>query len=357
MNPNITIKDIGRLVGVSHSTVSRALNDSPLVNAKTRERIKQVAKRLNFEFDAAARSLSSRKTGVIGVIYHSALDVFGSSLYTNQLFLDLRHELESYQLDSILLEAYNPKTGNSNISRLIRQNKVDGFLIVHAGISREDYDLIRSTGLPVVQLHLRTAYYPLDDLDYFMTDNVAGAAIACDHLIEQGCRRILTIAANYESEINPEFGDRVEGTMRSLESHGMSRDPALLVDVGDCSFEAGYRLVQERPELFEKVDGVFAHADIIAFGCVSALKERGISIPKELKVIGFDDCTLCNLIRPALSSVNQPREDLTRQACEHLNQLLQHESATTPVHVVLKPWLVVRDSTRLAFADSAARPA
>ncbi len=342
----VTIKDIGKLVGMSHSTVSRALNDSPLVSLETREKIKRVARSVNFEFDAAGRSLSNRKTGVIGVIYNSHLERFGSSLYTNQLFVDLRHQLESFQLDSILLEAYNPGTGNSNISRLVRQNKVDAFLIAHTRISREDYRLMLQSAKPVVQLHKKALYHQMDELDYFLTDNVAGATMACDHLLDSGCRNILTITSKCRDETNPEFADRVEGTRRSFENHGLAFDPASLVDVGDCSFEAGYQLVHERPELFERVDGVFAQADIIAFGCVSALKERGFSIPDEIKVIGFDDCSVCTMIRPTISSVHQPREELSRLACQRIHQLLSGEASAARVQSVLTPGLVVRESTR-----------
>jgi LacI family transcriptional regulator len=343
---SLTIKDIGKLVGVSHSTVSRALNDSPLVNAETREKIKAVARKLNFEFDTAGRSLSNRTTGVIGVIYWAALDVVGNSLYTSQLFLDLRHQLESYELDAILLAAYNPRTRNSNISRLIRQNKVDGLLIVHEGISREDYELMRASGLPIVHLHRKSLYYSMDELDYFVTDNVRGAELACDHLFDQGCGRILTLTSCHQMKANSEFADRVEGSRRSFENHGVPFDPELLVDVGYCSFEAGYRLVYERPELFEKIDGVFAHADIIAFGCMSAMKEKGIAIPGDIKVIGFDDGYICDMIHPAISSIHQPREELSRQACRRIHGMLNHEAGSERLHTVLEPRLVIRGSTK-----------
>lgn len=345
-NPNVTIKDIAKLVGVSHSTVSRALNDSPLVNAETRDAIKKVARKLNFEFDASARGLSNRKTGVIGVIYWAALEVFGNSLYTNQLFLDLRHQLENYQMDSILLTAYNPKTRNSNISRLLRQNKVDGLLIAHEGISREDYELIASTGLPVVHLHRKPLHVGTDEYDYFITDNVSGAVQACDHLFERGCRRILTLTSNHKMEANTEFADRVEGTRISHEKNGVPFDPALLVDIGRCSFESGYDLVFNRPELFEGVDGIFAHADIIAFGCLSALKEKGYAVPGDVKIIGFDDCALCSLSRPMLSSVHQPREELAALACERIHRMINEGEDGPPRHAVLEPRLVVRESTK-----------
>ncbi len=340
----VTIKDIARLAGVSHSTVSRALNGSSHISAETRAKITAISERLHFEFNAGARSLSSKRSGIIGVIYYSGLDAFGSSLYTNQLFLDLRHNLERYSLDSILLQPYNPSTGNSNIMRLIRQKKVDGFLIVDGGISREEYEFAGRNGLPVVQLHLSPAYYPKESLDCFFADNVAGGDLACQHLIDAGCRNILTITSYYGRETNTEFTDRVLGYRHALERNGLSFDESLIFDAGLCSFEAGYSLVHTNGALFPGVDGIFAQADIIAVGCIAALKELGIEVPRDVKVMGYDDCSICNLSQPAVSSVHQPREELARRACERLHARLEGDGGP-PMQDVEPPTLVVRGST------------
>jgi LacI family transcriptional regulator len=340
----VTIKDIARLAGVSHSTVSRALNGSSHVSAQTKAKIKAISERLHFEFNAGARSLSSKRSGIIGVIYNSGLDAFGSSLYTNQLFLDLRHNLERYSLDSILLQPYNPATGNSNIMRLIRQKKVDGFLIVDGGISKEEYEFADRNGLPVVQLHLAPAYYPKESLDCFFADNVAGGELACKHLIDVGCRNILTITSYYGRETNTEFTDRVLGYRQALERNGLSFDESLVFDAGLCSFEAGYTLVRSNEGLFQSVDGIFAQADIIAVGCIAALKELGIEVPRDVKVMGFDDCSICNMSRPAVSSVHQPREEMARRACERLHARLEGDKGPHVQDVEL-PTLVVRGST------------
>ena len=341
---DLTIKDIARLAGVSHSTVSRALNDSPLISGETKEKIKAIAESIQFEFHTGARSLSSNRRGIIGVIYHSGLESFDTSLYTNQLFLDLRHGLESISLDAILLQPYNPMTGNSNIARLIRQKKVDGFLVVDQTISREEYEFIKRNDLPVVQLHMGLCYFPVDSLDHFLTDNVAGGDIACSHLVDSGCRRIATLTSNPEQVIGCEFRDRLEGYSRALERGGIAYDPDLVFDVGPCSCEAGYSFVIEHADLMREVDGLFAQADIVAFGCITALKELGIAVPGDVKVVGYDDCSICNLIRPAISTVHQRREELVRMACERLHSLL--EGAGGPMsHVMLPPALVVRGSS------------
>ncbi|MDP3176603.1 MAG: LacI family DNA-binding transcriptional regulator [Spirochaetaceae bacterium] len=340
----MTIKDLARIAGVSYSTVSRALNDNPRIGLDTRERIKALAELHRFEFNAGARSLASKRTGSIAVIYGRDLEIFGNSLYTNQLFLDLRHSLEVLRLDSILLQPFNPATGNGNIGRLIRQGKVDGFLIVDAGVSREEYELIRRADLAVVQLHLPSTYYPMDSLDYFVTDNVTGGEMACRHLIAEGCERILCLGSGPGGG-GQEFAQRAEGYRRALAGAGLCRDPELSVDAGGCSFDAGYGFVLANEELVRSVDGIFACADILGVGCVAALAALGIEAPGAVKVIGFDDCAVCSMCRPALSSVRQPREELARRAAARLAALLAGADGA-PEQVVLEPSLVVRGSSK-----------
>jgi LacI family transcriptional regulator len=250
------------------------------------------------------------------------------------------------------LQPYNPVTGNSNITRLIRQKKVDGFLIVDAGISRGEYDLISRNALSVVQLHLAPAFVPIESLDYVIPDNLEGGAIATQHLIECGCRRILTITSNYRRETSQEFAHRVLGWRRALQRNGLPCGEDLVFDIGDCSFEAGFSIVRSQRQMFRSVDGIFAQADIIAMGCVAALKESGYSVPGDVKVMGYDDCSICTISQPAVSSVHQPREELARRACERLYHLLEGRGGPR-VQVVIPPTLVVRGTSAPARENPA----
>ncbi len=120
---SVTIQDIARLANVSHTSVSRSLNNSPLISEETKNRVLKIARDLNYEVNSSARSLSTKKTGVVGVIYELELEDFGSSAYINELFIEMRHNLETLQLDTILLEAINPDTQVSNTIRLARQHR------------------------------------------------------------------------------------------------------------------------------------------------------------------------------------------------------------------------------------------
>lgn len=343
MAKRTTIKDIADIAGVDHSTVSRALNDSPRVSEKTKARIRAIAEELHFEFNAVGRSLSRGKSGNIAVIHSGMWDGFGTSQYFNLLFSSMRKDLERHQMDALILEAYNPETGMSNIERLIRQQKVDGFLIVHSDIRKAEYDMMQHHEIPFVQLHSRPKYYPLEMLDHFLTDNEAGGYLAAEHLVSKGCSRIVNLTAGMD--LCGESRRRFEGYSRALAEHDILVTEHQVLKT-ECSFQSGYQTVYANRELFERSDALFAQADIVAFGAISALKELGFAVPSDIMVAGFDDTPLCTLTTPGITSVHQPVEKLTEHACTRIYDLLNGRNTAMRIQENITPWLVERGSTQ-----------
>ena len=336
-----TIKDIARLAGVNHSTVSRALNGSPLISRETRRRIQALAEGLNFEFNEGARRLKNRTTGIVGVVYFSVLNDFRSSLYTNELFRDLRHNLEGLGLDALVVEAYNARTGASNIARLVRQGKVDGFVIIHPAVRREDYRLIAEHGLPAVHIHLVSDDIAGEPVDCFLSDDVEGGRIAARCLIESGCRRILT--AQVGRRPSAEFERRTRGCREEVIQSNLEFDEHSILTVGR-GYRGGYRLFEKHRELFERCDGVFIQTDIAAFGFLNALSRAGIAVPESMKVVGYDDSPVSVISMPPLTTIHQARERLTERACRRLYSLLYDDHPAPAVREFIKPRLVLRES-------------
>ncbi|MGL1893869.1 MAG: LacI family transcriptional regulator [Spirochaetaceae bacterium] len=337
----ITIKDIAVIAGVSHSTVSRALNDSPQISPKTKDKIKNIARSMNFEFNSGARSLSGRKTGNIGVVYEAHMDQFGASLYVDRLFVELRQALELMGLDAILLEAYHPETGESNVNRLLRQQKVDGFLIVHNQITHKDYESIIFAGLPIVQLHMKPRFFKEKSLNYFFTDHQSGGFMATSYLISRGCKKILTVRP--DDKFSDEYKERTNGYIDALDKHGIKFNANFVITI-ECSYISGYALVTEKRELIDSIDGIFFQADIQAFGFLSAAMFKGIQIPKELKVIGYDDAPICESTNPRLTTIQQPRIELATKASKRIAELIENKNQGDIVQEVILPKLVERDS-------------
>ena len=358
----MTVKDLAKIAGVNHSTVSRALNDSPRVQESTRERIKELARKYNFQFDSNARSLSSRKTGIIGIIYPADMEDFNSSLYTSRLFMDLRKKLESYQLDGILLEARHPDTGESNVERLIRQNKVDGFLVIHSHLRREDYLLMNNWDLPAVQVHLPALNYPSDELDFFFTDNRKGGRLAASHLAGSGCRNFYNITFICESDTHlsgckddekkesdcsfSESEERTTGFLEELKETGVT--PASIKTVNmDGSFVSTRSWVKSNINIFNPGDGLFFHSDMMAFGALSAFIEEGFRIPEDIKIIGFDDSPIGSMMEKGITTVHQPREEMAEKAAERINELVNgfiDEKNETRRQEFLEPFLHLKDT-------------
>lgn len=339
----VTIKDIAGIAGVSLSTVSRALNDNPIIKQETRDKINKIAKELKFEFNAGARSLSSRKTGNIGIVYETHIGQLGPSLYINQLFIELRHALERIDLDTIVLEGYRPETGASNIDRLLRQQKVDAFIIVHDNISIEDYKSMKSHDIPFVQLQLLPRYIKKEKIDYFFADNTAGGRMATEHLINMGCKKILTVLphdVNYE-----EYANRTAGYKEALEANNIEYNPDYVIPA-DFSFSVGHKLFNDIPDLIKSVDGIFFQTDIQAFGFLTIAKERGIKIPEDLKIIGFDDSPICEAISPTLSTIHQPKTELAEYACKRIMELLNGESTEELIQNIIAPKVIIRESSQ-----------
>lgn len=341
---SVTIKDIARLANVSHTTVSRALNDSELISAETKTRVLKIAKNLNYEVNSSARSLSTKKTRVVGLIYEQKLEDFGSSAYINELFLQMRHNLETLQLDTILLESINPDTQMSNTIRLARQQKVDGFLMIHGNASRQDMLILEEYNLPTVQVHFRPNRVDIQRLDYYLTDNVKGGYLATKHLIDQGARRIITLTC--KPNIGNEFGDRTEGYFKAMSEQGIPGDMNLVFEM-TCTYLNAYNFIFEHIDLVRSCDAIFAQADILASACIAALKEHKISVAQDIKIVGYDDSFYSTLVPPFITTIHQPREELSFKACNRILDLIRSEEIdrTHKEQEMVEPYLIIRDTT------------
>lgn len=335
----VTIKDIARIAGVSHSTVSRALNDNSQVSKKTRERIKKIAEDMNFEFNAGARSLKSKRTGNIALVYDIAQDRFGASLYINQLFIELRRALTKLDMDTILVEGYNTVSGESNILRLIRQQKVDGFLIVNDKIRKAEYQKIMENRLPVIQVHMHPTYFDHTEINSFVTHNKKGGYLATQHLLDRGCRKIVTV---YPGELRAiEYRDRTEGYMDALKEYGIEVDESLMISM-ESSYDGGAMVMDVIKD--REVDGIFFQTDIQAFGFLNRANMEGVKVPESIKIIGYDDIPLAQSSWPSLTTIHQPKEIIAEEVCNRLIKLLNGNTEENINHSI-DPTLIIRKTT------------
>jgi LacI family transcriptional regulator len=335
---SITIKDIAKIAGVSYSTVSRSLNDSPLVAEETKNKVKQIAEDLGFQFNANARSLTTNRTGTIGIIYPENFEDFGINLYYSSLHNQLRKSLEEKDLDLIVTFPKNRVTKENNIKKLITRKKVDGFIIAYSNLNYETIYFIENSKIPYVFFH-HPIDFKLEDVDLICTNHFEGGYLATQHLINCGRRRIMCISAGEEQE----FRMRTDGYKAALLDNSIPYSDSLILQ-GEPIFHSMEQLINKNINIIKSIDAIFAHTDLMAWGIMEALKKHNIRIPEDIAVIGYDDIELSSYITPKLTTIHQPRENIAILTCERLYELLNSKSIKRKKKMLLKPSLVIRES-------------
>ena len=333
----VSIKDIARSAGLSHSTISRALRDSSLVNPETRRRIQKLAKDMNYTPDAWARSLVLRRTQTIGVVVTSISD---------PLIAEVIQEIESaaYESDfSIILASSAAEPGRELAAvRMLRSKRVDGVIVTSSRIGALYREHLRQIGVPIVLINSHSEQE--GRYSYSVTvDNFQGGFLAARHLIGLGHRRIAYIDG---PEGHSSSTGRRGGYRKALEEAGVPFDPSLAIP-GDERITGGAHAV---PILMDRADpptAIFCYNDLTAFGVLRAVASRGISVPRELSVVGFDDIELARSVSPSLTTIAQPKGDLGRRSMRMLLSLMRTENPEEDriSDIVLPGELIVREST------------
>ncbi|MDC7228275.1 MAG: LacI family DNA-binding transcriptional regulator [Spirochaetales bacterium] len=336
----LTIKELAKIAGLNHSTVSRSLNNSPLISDETKKRVLKLAEEYDFELNASARGMRTNKTGTIGVIFPVIRDRYRDMQYLGSLMNTLRYTIEEEQYDSIITMPVNPVTGKSNIRKLIQQHKVDGLLLVLQDLEADDREILEESKMPFVSLHFKwQSGYKADD-NYVYPDNYKGGYLAAECLLDTGCRKLITLT---EPGGLYEFEERTRGYLKAQRDRGIDAAENCIF-FGETGFDFGYSFIMENLSLLRDVDGIFAQADMNAIGVIEALKESGLRVPGDIAVVGYDDIDIDYFFKPRLTTIHQPREEYTEIACRKLIELIENKEETQLVQRVIEPNLLIRES-------------
>jgi LacI family transcriptional regulator len=335
-----SIRELAHRSGVSVATVSRVLNGYPDVREETRQRVLELARELDYAPSAAARTLVTKRSHVIGVLLDTGAghpDIHHP--FFQEVLVGLKHGVGASGFDLLLFATDHPGNGfeSPSVLRRAKHHRVDGVVLM--GVDPHDAEvqkLVRSR-IPCVAVDLdlvgpRTGYV--------MSRNVDGARAAVRHLYELGHRRIATIAG--PTTTRPGV-DRLLGYREEAEQLGLAT-PEGYEQEGDFYSESGYAAMQALLGLPEPPTGVFAASDLMALGAIRAAQERGVSVPADLSVVGFDDIQLARLAHPSLTTLRQDKTGLGLAAADFLVRMLERPDTSPSVHA-LPVELVVREST------------
>lgn len=329
-----TIKDVAKALGISISTVSRAMRDFPDVNPDTKQAVLEMAKQLDYQPNQVALSLVTRHTHSIGVIVPN-LDYFFATAVRgiDEIALEAGYTVLTCQSN----ESYGREI--TNTQRLLN-SQVDG-LIVSLSSATSNVDHMRRLMQRGVPLVLFDRVAPDLDATKVVLDNYDGAMQAVTHLFEQGCRRIAYLAGPPSFSIS---NQRKEGYLAALRQHGLPVEEDLIIH---CEFDQAhaYRATEQLLDGDQRPDAIFTVSDRLAIGALLALRHRGRLVPADVALVGFNDEPVASLLTPTLSSVGQPAFEMGKVAAQLFLEQFNSEAVLPPRTIVLKPTLVVRESS------------
>jgi LacI family transcriptional regulator len=329
----LTIRQIAKLAGVSRSTVSRVINDHPNVSAETRVQVLQVVAETGFHPDPIARSLSSRRAGIIGLVIPLSIQSLFEDPFFPRLMQGISQGCNSHDYILSLFLLHTLEEEAKVYPRISRRQLLDGVVVTATRHGDPLIPQLLANKIPFV-LHGR---HEDARVSFVEVDNVTGAHNAVTHLVRLGRRRIALIGGPSGSLAAE---DRKRGYLDALQERRVPVDEALIVH-GDFTETSGYQAMQRL--LPHDPDAVFAASDSMALGALRTLREAEKRVPEEIALVGFDDLPHAVTADPPLTTVRQPIQQTGVLAIEMLIDILE-SGADPPRRIILPTELVIRAS-------------
>lgn len=338
MSPKrVTSMDVARRAGVSRTTVSFVLNNVPgmQISDETRQRVIDAARELGYVPDAAARALASGRSMTVGLLLARRHNVIASDMFLTQMMEVLVREVGRRGM-RLMLEVVEDFENSESYLNLVRSNSIDG--VLYSGPRFEDTALrvLVDHGVPTVLM----GALPGDSYVFVDVDNRAAARRAAAYLLQLGhsCIGCITNA----QPIYAAAVDRLQGFQEALAAAGVEVGPSLY-RFGDFDPESGYEQMKSLLDENPRMTAVFVASDVVAFGAMAAVRERGLRIPEDISIIGFDDVPFARYIEPGLTTIKLPVIELARRASEMVVALIHRQKLEQP-QVLLEAELIVRSS-------------
>lgn len=305
-----TIKDVAAAAGVTVTTVSRVLNDRGYISEATRKKVYDAMEKLDYQPNEIARSLFRKKSSLIGLIIP---DVSHSFFGEMAKYIEYYAYLSGYKI--LLCNSYQDSVKEKDYIDMLKRHQVDGIIM---GSHNLDISHYLNLKLPIVAIDR----YLSEEIPFVTSDNYNGAVQATKLLVEKGCKMLAHISGPLN--LNTPANRRYEGFMAVAGESGVGH----IVVESQFNDISGHDhndminiLLAEHPD----IDGVFASSDMIAAALINEARRRKKRIPQDIKIIGYDDIALASIIRPALTTVRQPKEEMGKRLIELLMKQIDEE--------------------------------
>lgn len=335
MKKSLSIKEIAALSGVSVATVSRVLNDNGRFSEETRQKVLKVIKENNYQVNSIAQTLRSQRSTTIGMIVPDIKNGFFANLI-NQI----EATLFTRGYSTIICTTDKDSAKETAYLKALDAKLVDGLIC----ISGQEYlDLsVMSRRIPLVCIDRNPNVK--GEVGFVQSDNLTGGTVASQHLISEGCQQIAIVS---KSDSPSSIQKRVEGAVNEINQHPNVNYQLLLSDRKDLSnYARGVDIAKELVKQTQPVDGVFATNDWLAWGIIQGLKDHGVHVPTQVKVVGYDNDDICEILQPSLTTISQNIPELAEEAANLLLKMIHIDNGNDGViekkRVPVE--LIVRDS-------------
>lgn len=330
---NTTLKDIALEAGISTTAVSKVLNNHGGTSKDTEQRVREIAKRLNYSPNIVAKSLKVNRTKTIGlVVSDSSHSFFGS------VIKGAEEEAAKRGYNIILTNTNRNRDNEKKAINTLIGKRIDGLLLASSMLTKKrDIEYLNSLNIPYAFLIRRSE----DAAAPFVgNDNVSGAYMIVKYLIQTGSKSIHFLNMDRESTSS---AARLEGYIRALEENDIKYKPNL-VHYSKPDIQEGYSVIRNILESGESIRALFCGCDILSIGAMEAIIEKGFNIPEDIRVCGYDDIEFAAYLRRPLTTIRQPKEIIGVKGIELLVNQLMGKNDSQSIFV-LKSELVVRQST------------
>lgn len=316
----VKLEDVAKLAGVSPTTVSRVLNNRGYISEKTRKKVEDAIKELNYYPNDIARSLFKKRTNFIGLILPTINNPFFS-----ELALYIENICSNYGFKVILCNSLGQLEKEKSYAEMLIRHQVDGMIVCSYNRGIEAY---KNPKLPIVAID----HYLSPTIPVIGSDNYEGGRLAVQHLIDVGCKSIIHINGPFDLETPTQnrrkaYEDLVEKPI-TYELNNLFNEEATAATIR--------QIFNDYPE----TDGIFASDDLIAATCLKVAQELHIDVPKQLKVVGYDGTQTVSSLLPQLTTIRQPIEDIAKTAVIKLNEIIEETQKDKTMEIILPVQLV-----------------
>jgi DNA-binding LacI/PurR family transcriptional regulator len=326
----VNIREIAKLAGVSTSTVSKVINNYSEVSLATKEHVLKVINETGYIPNSSARALSSKRTWLIGIVYSEHLNTGLEHNYFSGILEAFKKEIEAHGYDVVFISGRN-----IGYLKHCQVRNVEGVFVVIADMMDTDLKELFDSNIKCV-----TTEVPYEKVPLVYSDNFQGSMLAIEHLHQLGHTRIAHIAGPIDTLAGQE---RLNGYREGLKVAKIDYDSDLVIEAKEYDVPSGYECAKQLLDLPNPPTAIYAMCDLSALGAYKAIQEKGLTVGKDISVLGFDDIELAKHAYPSLSTIRQDRQAIGKKLAETLNKSINNQK--TQSKVLIPTQLIARAST------------